>query len=344
MKPFLSVYRAAVRALLMKALATSLLVCVSTSSSLAAGPQPGAAPAPGAASVTLRPAPRAPDIGRVQFLAATSAGARIVAVGERGSVALSDDSGKSFRQARSVPVQSTLTDVVFVNDRVGWAVGHWGAIIATQDGGESWTLQRQDTSVDQPLFSVHFSNEREGVAVGLWSMLLVTSDGGAHWATKSLPALKSKEKTDQNLFHVFADAIGGWLITAERGYIWQSADRGETWRALQTGYPGSLWTGVTLKNGDILVGGLRGTVYASRDKGATWSREETGTKSSLTGLAELPDGTVVGIGLDGVRVRSAANGRGFKATQEPDRTAFTALAVTREGTPVYFATDGIRKP
>ena len=37
-------------------------------------------------------------------LAVTRAGNRLVAVGERGAVLLSDDAGRSWRQAKSVPV------------------------------------------------------------------------------------------------------------------------------------------------------------------------------------------------------------------------------------------------
>src|SRR4051794_32612400 len=62
------------------------------------------------------------------ILAATQAGKRIVAVGERGVVLLSDDAGTSFRQAKSVPISSTLTSVKFVDARIGWAAGHWGVI------------------------------------------------------------------------------------------------------------------------------------------------------------------------------------------------------------------------
>src|SRR5438128_3555138 len=48
---------------------------------------------------------------RSVFMAVTRAGLRLVMVGEHGIVLLSDDGGRSFRQAKSVPVQSTLTAV-----------------------------------------------------------------------------------------------------------------------------------------------------------------------------------------------------------------------------------------
>jgi len=88
---------------------------------------------------------------RAQMLAAARAGSRSVAVGDHGTVILSDD-GKTWRQAKDVPTSVLLTSVCFVDDKQGWAVGHWGEILHTEDGGETWKLQRTDTGVDEPLF------------------------------------------------------------------------------------------------------------------------------------------------------------------------------------------------
>ena len=74
------------------------------------------------------------------MLAITRAGARLVAVGERGSILLSDDSGVSWRQAK-VPVSVTLTAVQFPNAKAGWAVGHLGVVLHSADGGETWAKQ-----------------------------------------------------------------------------------------------------------------------------------------------------------------------------------------------------------
>jgi hypothetical protein len=70
-------------------------------------------------------------------LAVARAGARLVAVGERGTVLWSDDGGAHWQQAR-VPVQAALTSVRFVDAHVGWAAGHLGVILKTEDGGQSW--------------------------------------------------------------------------------------------------------------------------------------------------------------------------------------------------------------
>lgn len=273
-------------------------------------------------------------------LAATRAGRRLVAVGDHGVVLLSDDEGKTYRQARAVPTRATLTAVSFADEMNGWAVGHWGAIMHSADGGETWNLQRRDTSVDRPLFSVYFADVRHGLAVGLWSLLLATADGGKTWNEVKLSAPPDGGKADRNLFAIFANGKGSIFIAAEKGTVLRSDDGGGTWSYLNTGYKGSFWTGCALKDGTLLVGGLRGTIYRSSDDGRTWSAAASGTQSSITGLIE--DGAKVhAVGLDGVHRVSSDGGISFGGTQRDDRLSLTAVAVSLTGALREFSRTGV---
>lgn len=274
-----------------------------------------------------------------QILAAARAGKRIVAVGDHGVVLLSDDDGKTYRQARSVPLSSTLTGVSFADVHTGWAVGHWGAILKTTDGGESWVLQRNDSKVDQPLFSVYFKNAQEGWAVGLWSLMLHTTDGGANWSTVTLPPPPGQKKADRNLYAIFADAKGSLFVACEQGRMMRSTDGGNAWTYMETGYAGSFWTGVALQDGVLLVGGLRGTIYRSADGGDSWQPSKTSFKSSVTDIVQLADKSAVAVGLDGVTLRSVDDGVTFTGTQRADRKGLTAAIATPAGKAI-FSTDG----
>jgi len=275
-----------------------------------------------------------------QILAATRAGKRIVAVGDHGVVLLSDDDGKTYRQAKAVPVSSTLTAVAFADASTGWAVGHWGVVLKTTDGGESWVMQRNDSKVDQPLFSLHLKNAQEGWAVGLWSLMLHTTDGGATWSTVSLPAPPGAKKADRNLYAIFADAKGSLFVACEQGRVIRSTDGGNTWTYAETGYAGSFWTGVGMQDGAILVGGLRGTIYRSADGGESWQASKTAFKSSITDIVQQPDKSVIAVGLDGVTLRSADDGITFSGTQRTDRVALTAVVDTQAGAPMLFSANG----
>ena len=213
----------------------------------------------------LTPAAIVSHATQATMLAGVRAGSRIVAVGDHGVVLLSDDGGRTHRQAKAVPVDVALTSVSFVDDRQGWAVGHWGVILRTADGGETWTLQRSDIRTDRPLFAVNFVDARRGVAVGLWSLVLVTADGGAHWQEVTMPVPEGAKKADLNLLALFADARGRIFAAAEKGMVLRSDDEGLHWSYLSTGYKGSLWTSVATADGTLVVEGLQGSLYRSGD-------------------------------------------------------------------------------
>lgn len=306
------------------------------------GAADAAAPAPAAALPTepiVQPAVRAPQAAQAALLAGAWAGPRFVAVGERGVVMLSDDQGRTFRQARKVPMDVTLTGVSFADERRGWAVGHWGAILATQDGGETWAVQRQDVQSDRPLFAVHFFDARNGVAVGLWSLALVTADGGATWRSITLTPPEGAKKADLNLLGLFADDRGRVYAAAERGMVLRSDDRGATWTYTATGYKGSFWTGLALPGGVLLAGGLRGSLYRSADEGRTWARIDTGSRSSITSIAAR-DGAIVAVGLDGLVLRSTDGGLTFASEVRTDHAALTGVTMAPAGRPVYLTRQG----
>lgn len=292
---------------------------------LSAGVHAEAPGAGGSALLKVEAAVKSAAAIHAPILGAGRAGERIVAVGDHGTILLSDD-GKRFRQAEAVPVSSTLAAVAFADHKNGWAVGHWGAILHTADGGEHWSVQRMDTHEDRPLFSVHFFDDNQGVAVGLWSLVLRTEDGGKTWQTVDLPAPPDGGKADRNLFRLFVSPKGSLFVAAERGIVLRSDDHGKNWHYINTGYKGSFWTGVALRNGTLLVAGLRGTIYRSVDDGLSWQVVNSGVKSSITDVVET-GGRVVAVGLDGVQVESTDGGATFTATQRSDRLSMTALAV-----------------
>lgn len=276
----------------------------------------------------------------MMLLDATRAGKRIVAVGEHGIVLLSDDDGKTYRQARSVPVSATLSAVTFIDDRRGWVVGQWGVILVTSDGGETWQKQRMDTAVDQPLFSVLFTNDHDGIAVGLWSLMLQTHDGGKTWTKTTLPKPPGGGKADRNLYHVFADAKGALYISAEQGTVLKSTDAGAHWDYLATGGKGTLWSGVAMPDGRIVVGGLLGSLFQSSDGGATWSVLKAETKSSITNIVAAGKG-LIAVGLDGLVMKQREDGAPFDIAQRRDRAALTAAVIGAGGKPILFSNDGV---
>lgn len=283
-----------------------------------------AAAQPSTAAAALQPvaAASSPIATRSPMLGLARAGKRLVAVGDHGIVLLSDDQGRTFRQAAAVPVSSLLTAVAFVNEREGWAVGHWGAILATNDGGNTWRQQRLDVQSDRPLFAVHFFDARHGVAVGLWSLVLRTDDGGQSWVEQPVDPIPGSTKADLNLLSLFADRQGNLYATAERGFVLRSADQGRSWRYLATGYKGSLWAGAVLADGQLLVGGQRGTLMLGHADGSAWRQLPPAGRTSVTAIATEGDQVLVA-GLDGLLQRSRDGGQSFTPVAGAATASFT---------------------
>lgn len=273
----------------------------------------------------LHPAVRVAHAAKASMLATAWAGKRIVAVGAHGIVLLSDDQGKEWRQAGRVPLDVTLTSVSFANAKEGWAVGHAGVVLHTRDGGEQWDIQRSVPEEDRPLFGVHFFDAEHGVAVGLWSLVLTTSDGGRRWSVRQLDAPPGSKRADLNLLGLFAGQDGALYATAEKGYVLHSADQGQSWNYLATGFKGSLWSGTALQGGGLLVGGLRGALYHSADAGQNWLRIATGSTASITSVVRTDSGRgVLAVGQDGLTVRSTQDGAVPQVTYRADRLPLSA--------------------
>jgi photosystem II stability/assembly factor-like uncharacterized protein len=300
----------------------------------------GAGAGAGVAALAAIPAALAANAEKAMMLGLARAGRAIVGVGDHGIVLRSEDDGASFRQAKSVPLSSMLTAVSFVDDRHGWAVGQWGAILATDDGGQSWRVQRLDTAEDRPLFAVHFLDAQRGVAVGLWSLVLTTADGGKSWQPRELAPPPGAKRADLNLQALFADDKGTLYAAAERGYVLRSDDAGASWTYLSTGYNGSFWSGIALSPQVLLVGGQRGNVYRSSDGGQSWKRVDIGSQSSVTGFARQGQ-SVLAVGLDGLQAVSHDGGASFTPALRADRLSLTAALDAGDGTWITASRAGV---
>src|SRR3954471_6376540 len=147
------------------------------------------------ADAANKPAEIAPLAPASLLLDLAFAGERIVAVGERGHVLLSDDRGASWRQAKSVPTRDMLTAVYFADAQYGWAVGHDETILNTVDGGETWTRSHFAPESQQPLLDLWFANRVSGIAVGAYGAYLTTNDGGRSWTTTRFEPPPAKPAT-----------------------------------------------------------------------------------------------------------------------------------------------------
>lgn len=274
---------------------------------------------------------------RAPLMTATRAGSRIVAVGDFGTVLLSDDQGASWRQAADVPTRVTLTAVQFLDAKQGWAVGHGGLVLASADGGEHWRVAHR-AGTEFSFFSVHFSDAEHGLVVGAFGAAIATEDGGKTWDEITVG---QGEFSDRHLYQIFPGPEGTTWIAAESGVVYRSTNARE-FAPVSLPYRGSIWGGMTLPGGAILIWGMGGHVLRSTDSGASWREIPSGTENPLTaGL--LLGKRIVLAGLGGAVLTSDDLGASFRAEIRPDRLSYTA-AVESAGAPLLTSLSGVAAP
>ena len=125
----------------------------------------------------------------------------------------------------------SLNSVHFSDVNNGWAVGEYGIIMHTRDGGEFWSTQTSGDTAE--LRSVYFTDAYKGWAAGEEGIIIHTNDGGENWSTQY-----SRDDYYLNgLFFMDANngyAVGyyfsfsGWTITYY-SRILHTTDGGENW-------------------------------------------------------------------------------------------------------------------
>lgn len=297
-------------------------------------------------AVLSKPAPGSPLATQGALLAATRAGDRMVVAGERGTILLSDDAGQRWTQAR-VPVQVSITGLLCTSEREGWACGHFGTLLRTTDGGQSWVLVLEGAgaaqvllrgAVDEALRDMAQRKVEEGpdkpfldlaladgrlLAVGAYGLAVSSNDG------RSFDALASRLPNPRQLHLYGIRATGSRVfVVGEQGLLLRSGDGGASFTALPSPYKGSFFGVQFTRSGAVLAYGLRGNIWRSADDGATWTQVANPVPVSLSAGTLLADGSVVLLAQNGDLLTSRDDGQSFtrRAAAPPFPAAGLAVA------------------
>ncbi|MHB1325013.1 MAG: YCF48-related protein [Thermoleophilia bacterium] len=207
------------------------------------------------------------------------------AAGDGGTILKTTDGGASW--SAQIPSSNSCTGVTpygsgcnlkgvsFFDANNGWAVGAFGTIWKTINGGTSWTAQSLPiigcggSCVYANLSGVHFISSTVGIAVGP-SYAFATRDGGASWT----------QVTGINTSHSLnaiqlVDSNNGFAV-GDNGAVYKITWNGSTWAAAQqTGTGTQSLTGLYFANAanGFAVGG--GRLWRTVNGGTTWLKNET---------------------------------------------------------------------
>jgi hypothetical protein len=146
----------------------------------------------------------------------------------------------------------------FVNDQDGWLVTGSYTMMATTDGGRTWS---KSYSGPAQLGDLDFVGPNDGwVRAYDPNELLRTSDGGLHWTAIAEPPGVMLTRID------FVGPTTGWALT-NAGTLLKTADGGARWTKVSAPLATSLCVGAS---GRLWLGTAAATVDDSVNNGRTW--------------------------------------------------------------------------
>lgn len=308
-----------------------------------------------------------PDRGTLVQVVRTP-GARLVAVGRYGVVLVSHNAGETWQQAR-VPVSTDLVAVSFPTAKQGWAVGHGGIVLKSDDGGTSWSVQLdgrqaaalikdhyeqravagdkearrglddalrfQEEGPGRPFLDVWFENDTTGYVVGAYNLIFRTRDGGKSWTFLG-DRVDNPGALHINVISRIGDAL---FLAGEQGKLWGLNPATDKFVVVPTPYAGS-WFGLVGTPRGMLAFGLRGNVWRSGDGGGTWQRINSGLDSTVTAGTVLDDGRIMLVTSGGTAVVSADGGLSFTPMRVEWPMPFFGVAALPDGKGVALAGAG----
>jgi photosystem II stability/assembly factor-like uncharacterized protein len=245
------------------------------------------------------------------------------AVGHGGVVLRSDDGGEQWtRQLEGVQLAQLLLDEAkaganakavtaaeravqegadkpllalhFTNANDGLAIGAFGTMLATADGGKTW--RSVSARLDNPKGAHLYALSRSGpdiLLAGEQGLVLHSPDGGATFARIATPYQGS-------WFCVARGSDGAWLVAGLRGNAMRSRDAGKSWTVLASPAPVSYTVAGAAGKGPLLLANQGGDVMAVAPGS---DRLEPVARSGVQqpgAMLRLVDGSLVVAGWSGV--------------------------------------------
>ncbi len=281
-------------------------------------------------------APTRLPVDRMLFNTLVRAGDTLVVGGELGYIAYSTDDGKTWQAATVEPRRyAVITQIVFVDDKLGMAVGHEGEILRTEDGGRHWKELAFDQERGEPLMSIARLPSGQWLAVGAFGRALRSGDDGKTWERFAIPGVE-----DKHMNRIVRAADGKrWMIVGERGLLLTSDDDGRNWRVVPPFYNGSLYGITERPDGGWVAYGMRGNAYRSDAAAEHWAKATIPVPISTLGHARTADRALLLVGQGGIVLRSTDGGASFSIARAGGRVALTDILLMADGT-WLLASDG----
>lgn len=184
-------------------------------------------------------------------------------VGQQGLIFRRD--GQQFEKLESGSDQR-LMSVSANNNGLVFAVGGFGTVLRSQDGGDHWETIAFDWEailndfVEPHLYSVHLTEDGVVTIAGEFALILRSDDRGANWQVK--------HRGEASLFGMSVMGSKAYAV-GQDGTMLRSDDGGVSWKPVRLPSGANLLDVWFSEQGQIVASGIRAVLHSS-DAGQSW--------------------------------------------------------------------------
>lgn len=186
--------------------------------------------------------------------------------------------------------------VCFTDDQTGYAVGSFGMIAKSSDGGAHWVPWLDH--IDNPQFlNLNAIKQVDG------ELYIAGEQGSVFHLDRAKDRFVSVSTDYKGSFFDFVGSKTSLLVFGLEGNAYRSVDHGASWTHVKTGSPTSLMGGTIMpESGRVVLVASNGTIVVSDDDGTTFSVAQTPSPTLLAGVVATSAQGIVLIGYHGATV------------------------------------------
>jgi len=203
-----------------------------------------------------------------------------------------DDATKALADGPAEP----LLDIWFGDEKNGLAVGAYGLLLLTSDGGQSWKLHPDylQNADKYHFYSIAALDANTLIVAGEQGVLWRSRDRGAHWE-----ALKSPYQG--SLFGALKLQDGSLLIHGLRSRVYRSTDTGDSWQEVQTGSQSTVLGSTVFDKKGVALLTSDGAVLISRNEATSFMLHQLSDRSAIAAAILTAPDTLLVVGRAGVQ-------------------------------------------
>jgi photosystem II stability/assembly factor-like uncharacterized protein len=217
---------------------------------------------------------------------------RIWAAGHDSVILTSGDRGETWTRQYFAPERmQPIMDIYFADADHGLAVGAYGLMLLTTDGGQSWDDAHVNDEDDYHLNGLLPNADGRYLIAGEAGYSYRSDDMGQSWQSMDMPYQGS-------MFGVVQTEDGCVLFYGLRGHVQKSCDFGDNWIEVNTGSEVTISDAVAYQ-GKVLFAGNSGNLLEYNVDGG-FSEYQHSSGVDFAGIIHLGEGRFLLVGEEGV--------------------------------------------